>query len=102
MLETSMGMFIKKTLPSTKPDRRIFDVGYAYLPKRERKPVFEFGTLQTCRREFEKAMRQDIDWPTEPTAWVAEPSRADELHELVIEGSGSKVVSFRNRCELPK
>jgi len=98
-LQTVIGTLIKNLHPNAKESRVTFKVYEIYSAnnKDERKLVLRFPPLQVCREEFEAAMHQSIDWPADPSVWVAEPSSAGADHHLQDEGSGPKVIAFRDK-----
>lgn len=55
--ETAIGMQLRKLCPQVKHERRTTEVG-------KREWAYEFPSLATCRKEFERFTRTPIDWKT--------------------------------------
>ena len=66
VIETSLGMFLQKTVPNLRRNKRNYDVIDAYgLRSSKRGLVYSFPPLAQCRAHFAALLNQDVEWDEE-------------------------------------
>lgn len=64
-IETSLGMFLQKSVPNLRRNKRNYDFSNGHLHFSKRGLVYSFPSLAKCRAYFAAALNQDVQWDEE-------------------------------------